>query len=74
MPVNATVKRILSDQEKDSSLRLGLTVNGKAITTKQYIAKAGETFNFSHCLVTMQTWPYLVNRRPDRSRYLFRCS
>lgn len=74
MPVNASVKRILSAQETDSSLTLGLTVNGKAITTKQYIPKAGESFYFAHCLVTMQTWPNLVNRRPDRSRRLFRCS
>ena len=72
MPTNASIKRILSAQETDSSLTLGLTVNGKAITTKQYISKAGESFYFAHNQVTLRTWPYLVDRRPDRSRYLFR--
>lgn len=41
MPTNAIVKRILSAIEEDDSKVLGLTVNGKAITTKQYIPRAG---------------------------------
>lgn len=41
MPANASVKRILSAVENDSSKTLGVTVNGKAITTKQYIPRAG---------------------------------
>lgn len=55
MPINTTVKRILGAQETDGSLTLGLTVNGKAITTKQYISKAGEIFNHFYSLVSMQT-------------------
>ena len=55
MPTNASVKRILSAQEMDSSLTLGLTVNGKAITTKQYISKAGESFHFAHSSEILRT-------------------
>ncbi|KAI9742967.1 MAG: hypothetical protein M1818_003262 [Claussenomyces sp. TS43310] len=40
MPTNAVVKRILSASEKDDSKVLGVTVNGKAIATKQYIPRA----------------------------------
>ncbi|KAF4637769.1 hypothetical protein G7Y89_g313 [Cudoniella acicularis] len=40
MPTNAVVKRILSAMETDDSKVLGVTVNGKAITTKQYIPRA----------------------------------
>ncbi|KAM3068049.1 hypothetical protein ACMFMF_009416 [Clarireedia jacksonii] len=40
MPTNAVVQRILSATEKDPSKVLGVTVNGKAITTKQYIPRA----------------------------------
>ncbi|MCJ1291889.1 hypothetical protein MMC34_003437 [Xylographa carneopallida] len=40
MPTNAVVKRILGAQEKDSSKTLEIIVNGKAITTKQYVPKA----------------------------------
>ncbi|MCJ1384041.1 hypothetical protein MMC17_007157 [Xylographa soralifera] len=40
MPTNLLVKRILNTQEKDSSKTLGVTVHGKAITTRQYIPKA----------------------------------
>ncbi|ESZ99049.1 putative protease inhibitor (Tfs1) [Sclerotinia borealis F-4128] len=40
MPTNAVVKRILDAIEKDPSKVLGVTVNGKAITTKQYIPRA----------------------------------
>jgi len=40
MPTNAVVKRILSAIETDESKVLGLTVNGKAITTKQFIPRA----------------------------------
>ncbi|KAF1348884.1 phosphatidylethanolamine-binding protein [Delphinella strobiligena] len=40
MPTNASVKRILSATEKDASKVLGLSVNGKAITTKQHIPRA----------------------------------
>lgn len=41
MPTNAIVKRILDVAEKDESKVLGVIVNGKAITTKQYIPRAG---------------------------------
>lgn len=41
MPTNATVKRILSALETDGSKVLGVAVNGKEITTKQYIPRAG---------------------------------
>ncbi len=58
MPTNASVKRILSAQEKDSSKTLGVTVNGKAITTKQYIPKAGESLYFAQYLVTVQSCAY----------------
>lgn len=50
MPANASVKRILSATEKDASKVLGVTVNGKAITTKQHIPRAGKSHlyrNFS---------------------------
>ncbi|TAQ90918.1 hypothetical protein B7494_g815 [Chlorociboria aeruginascens] len=40
MPTNAIVKRILGAVEKDSSKTLGVIINGKAITTKQYIPRA----------------------------------
>ncbi|TVY17495.1 Carboxypeptidase Y inhibitor [Lachnellula arida] len=40
MPTNAIVKRILDVAEKDESKVLGVIVNGKAITTKQYIPRA----------------------------------
>ncbi|TVY94307.1 Carboxypeptidase Y inhibitor [Lachnellula willkommii] len=40
MPTNAVVKRILDVAEKDESKVLGVIVNGKAITTKQYIPRA----------------------------------
>ncbi|MCJ1405877.1 hypothetical protein MMC11_009107 [Xylographa trunciseda] len=40
MPTNAIVKRMLSAMEKDDSKVLGVTVNGKEITTKQYIPRA----------------------------------
>lgn len=43
MPTNASVKRILSATEKDASKVLGLSVNGKAITTKQHIPRAGKS-------------------------------
>jgi len=36
MPTNASVKRILSAREEDNSKVLGIVVNGKAITTKQW--------------------------------------
>jgi hypothetical protein len=42
MPTNAVVERILGAMEKDASKVLGVTVNGKAITTKQYIPRAGK--------------------------------
>lgn len=41
MPTNSSVKRILSAIEKDQSKVLGVKVNGKEITTKQYIPRAG---------------------------------
>ncbi|TVY71494.1 Carboxypeptidase Y inhibitor [Lachnellula suecica] len=40
MPTNAIVKRALDALEADPSKALGVTVNGKAITTKQYIPRA----------------------------------
>jgi len=40
MPTNASVKRILSATEKDASKLLGVSVNGKAITTKQHIPRS----------------------------------
>jgi len=40
MPTNASVSRILSAIENDNSKVLGVTINGKAITTKQYIPRA----------------------------------
>lgn len=43
MPTNASVKRILSAMEADGSKVLGVTVNGMAITTKQYIPRAGKS-------------------------------
>lgn len=43
MPTNASVKRILSATEKDASKVLGVSVNGKAITTKQHIPRAGKS-------------------------------
>lgn len=42
MPTNASVKRILNAMEEDNSKVLGVKVNGKAITTKQYIPRAGK--------------------------------
>lgn len=43
MPTNAVVKRILSAQETDPSKTLGVTLpNGKTITTKEYIPRAGK--------------------------------
>ena len=47
MPTNAVVKRILGAQEKDSSKTLEIIVNGKAITTKQYVPKAGQFLCFA---------------------------
>ncbi|KAF7871654.1 hypothetical protein EAF04_003761 [Stromatinia cepivora] len=41
MPTNASVKRALAAIEKDPSKVLGVAYNGKAITTKQYIPRAG---------------------------------
>jgi hypothetical protein len=43
MPTNAVVKRILSAIETDTSKVLGVSYNGKAITTKEYIKNAGRT-------------------------------
>lgn len=42
MPTNASVKRILSAVENDNSKVLGVIVNGKEITTKQYVPRAGK--------------------------------
>ncbi|PQE10894.1 protease inhibitor (Tfs1) protein [Rutstroemia sp. NJR-2017a WRK4] len=40
MPTNAVVERILSAMENDPSKVLGVTYNGKAITSKQYLPRA----------------------------------
>ncbi|KAK4493620.1 hypothetical protein PRZ48_015287 [Zasmidium cellare] len=40
MPTNASVDRALAAIAKDDSKKLGVIVNGKAITTGQYIPKA----------------------------------
>ena len=44
MLVDASVKRILSAEEMNSFLTLGLTVSGKATMNKQHIPKAGASF------------------------------
>lgn len=54
MPTNAVVKRILSAMEKDPSKVLGVTVNGKTITTKQYIPRAGKSISFIRAKSTKQ--------------------
>jgi len=53
MPTNAVVKRILSAIETDDSKVLGVTVNGKKITTKQYIPRAGESYNRTKSTLTL---------------------
>ncbi|KZZ89407.1 Phosphatidylethanolamine-binding protein PEBP [Moelleriella libera RCEF 2490] len=40
MPTNSSVKRIMNILEDDPSKVLGVTVNGKAITTKQFIPRS----------------------------------
>lgn len=42
MPTNSSVKRALSAIEKDPSKLLGVKINGKEITTKEYIPRAGK--------------------------------
>jgi hypothetical protein len=43
MPTNAVVKRILAAQTTDPSKTLGVILNGKAITAKQYVPRAGKS-------------------------------
>jgi hypothetical protein len=42
MPTKDVVRRIMSAQATDASKTLGVIFNGKAITTGQYIPRAGE--------------------------------
>lgn len=43
MPTNSSVQRIINVLEDDPSKVLGVTVNGKAITTKQFIPRSGKS-------------------------------
>jgi hypothetical protein len=51
MPTNAVVDRIIGAQATDQSKTLGVILNGKAITTKQYVPRAGK----SHACAMLST-------------------
>ncbi len=42
MPTNAVVERALSAMDADSAKVLGVAYNGKPITAKEFIPRAGE--------------------------------
>jgi hypothetical protein len=44
MPTNAVVQRIMSAQATDQSKTLGIILNGRIITTGQYVPRAGKYY------------------------------
>jgi hypothetical protein len=71
MPTNAVIKRSLSAQMEDSSKTLGVILNGKAITTGQYIPRAGKPHRSFTYLPISQ--PNRVLRGPNSSPDMLSC-